>query len=177
MSLQPSSEAPAGRRSPLARLFPAARATISSPLPPEEVRRRLLGPGEQEWQIGESVLPGSTRRYKVRARPNGHVLDIDGPYGYKKIPLSTEATVQAVAGGTTLELESWISSMPLLLMTVGLLCLTLAPIVLRFSVSVPPLVLAVVLYGAGLIILKSEARLIQHYCASRLGEEQSRALS
>ncbi len=168
MALPSGSSSSGPRRSPLTRLFPAARATISSPLPPEEVWRRLLGPNAQEWQIGES------RHYTVRPRPNGPILDIDGPYGAKKIGLTTEATVHAVAGGTSLALTSWMSSMPLLLMTVGLLCLTLAPLVLRFSVSVPPLVLLVVMYGAGLISLKSEAYLIKHYCASCLGEDPRR---
>lgn len=168
MSLPSGSSSPRPSRSPLARLFPTVRATISSPLPPDEVRRRLLGPNEQEWQIGES------RRYTVRPRPNEPILDIDGPYGSKKIGLTTEATVHAVAGGTSLALTSWINSMPVLLLTVGLLCLTLAPMVLSFSVSVPPLVLLVVLYGAGMISLKFEAHLIKHSCASRLGEDQRR---
>jgi hypothetical protein len=86
MSLQPGSEAPAPSRSPLSRLFPTARATITVPLPPEEVRRRLLGPGEQEWQIGEGVLPSTARRYKVSARPDGLILDIDWAVWLQEIP-------------------------------------------------------------------------------------------
>jgi hypothetical protein len=168
MALQSGSSSPGPRRSPLTRLFPTARATIASALPPDEVWRRLLGPNAQEWQIGES------RRYTVRPRPNGPILDIDGPYGAKKIGLTTEATVHAVAGGTSLALTSWMTSMPFLLMTVGLLCLTLAPMLLSFSVSVPPLVLLVVLYGSGLIGLKAEAHLIKHYCASCLSEDPRR---
>jgi hypothetical protein len=170
MSLQPGSEALTPRRNLLSRLFPAARATIASPLPPDEVRRRLLGPGEQEWQIGEGVLPATARRYKVSARPDGLILDIDGPYGYKKARLVTEAALQAAGDGTSLELTSRMGSMTVLLITAGLICLTIEPLLLRFTVSVVPLVLLVLFYGAFLFNLRFEARLIKDYCARRLGD-------
>jgi hypothetical protein len=177
MSLQPGSAAPAPRRNPLSRLFPAARARISFPLPPDEVRRRLLGPGEQEWQIGEGVLPATARRYKVSARPNGLILDIDGPYGYKKARLVTEAALQAAGDGTSLELTSWMGSLSVLLIAAGLIGLSIEPLLLRFSVSVVPLVLAVLFYGAFLFNLRFEARLIKDYCSRRISGEPSRALS
>ncbi|HYF62010.1 MAG TPA: hypothetical protein VD886_04305 [Herpetosiphonaceae bacterium] len=153
---------------PLARLFPPARATISSPLPPDEVWRRLGLPDEQEWQIGEGVLPATARRYKVRSRPGGRILDIDGPYGYKKARLVTEAAVRAAGAGTSLELTSWMNSMQVLLITAGLI---IAPFLVRFSLFVVPLVLLVIFYGAFLFNLKFEARLIKDYCARRLAEE------
>jgi hypothetical protein len=78
--------------------------------------------------------------------------------------------LQAAGDGTSLQLTSWMGSMTVLLITAGLICLTIEPLLLRFSVSVVPLVLAVLFYGAFLFNLRFEARLIKDYCARRLSD-------
>ena len=179
MSLQPTSGPPAPSRSPLASLFPTAKTNQYFPLPPDEVRRRLLGPHEQEWQIGEGGLLGNSRRYKVRSRPDGRMLDIAGPYGYRKLRLSTEATLRESAGGTTLELESWISSIHVLILFGSLVWLAIAPRLLRFPVAVPlpfVLLMAILFCGVTVFQMKYEARVIRDYCARRLGDDWNRVL-
>jgi hypothetical protein len=174
MSLPPP---PVPSRSPLASFFPTAKTKLYVPLPPDEVHRRLLGPHEQEWQIGEGGMLGNSRRYKVRSRPDGRMLDIAGPYGYRKLRLSTEATIQAAGEGTSLELESWISSLYVLILLGSLVWVAIGPRLLRFPFTVPlPLVLlvAIVFYVITMFQMKYEARLLRDYCARRLGDEWNR---
>jgi hypothetical protein len=174
MSLQPASGPPAPSRSPLSRLFPAAKAKIYVGLPPDEVRRRLLGPGEQEWQIGKGGLLGNSRRYKVRARLDGRILDIDGPYGNKKTRLSTEARLVPFWDETTIELESRISGTHVVILFGVILWLAIAPRLLGFTVaiSLPFVLLVVILFGGVTVFnMRYEARVIRDYCARRLSNK------
>lgn len=177
MSPQPAPLSPGPSRSPLASVFPTVRATMTFPLPPDEVRRRLLGPDEREWQIGETGFFGNLRRYKVSVRPDGKALDIDGPYGNKKTRLSTEARLIPSGAGTTLDLESWISGMHVAVLLGMMLWLAIGPLLLNFpgAMTLPfAVVMAVLFCGVTVFNMRYEAGVIRDYCTRRLGDDWNR---
>jgi hypothetical protein len=175
MSLQPDLPSPSGN--PLVRCFPVMKATLHFSLPRSQVRGRLLGPNEAEWRTGGSGIFANSRRYAVRPRPHGYVLDIDGPYGNKKTRLATQASLIVLEEGTTLELESRITplhagfvlfailGMPLLMLLIG------APFPMALIFFFMALL---IIYGGTLFNLSYEAGVIKDYCIRRINDTSPR---
>jgi hypothetical protein len=175
MSLQPDSAPP--NSNPLVRFFPVMKATLHFSLPRSQVRGRLLGPNEQEWRTGGSGIFANSRRYDVRPHPNGYVLDIDGPYGYRKTRLATQASLIASEQGTALELESRITPMQAGFTLLAILWLPLGALVIGgpSPIVVGAFLLGLcVIYGVTLFNLSYEAGVIRDYCIRRINDTSPR---
>jgi hypothetical protein len=175
MAEQPDSPSPSSN--PLVRCFPVMKATLHFSLPRSQVRGRLLGPNEEEWRTGGSGIFANSRRYAVRPRPNGYVLAIDGPYGYRKTRLATQASLIASEQGTTLELESRITPMQAGFTLLVTLWLPLVALVIGgpLPIVVGAFLLGLfMIYGVTLFNLNYEAGVIKDYCIGRINDTSPR---